>query len=87
MDSEICCTAYDCGFALPAESCASHAQVNEAIMQGRQDYCRVSGVGARGEILIPNPNTNLIFPKTRIPMAVYEIHPGRQILKTEVSYL
>ncbi len=87
VDSVVCCTAYDCGFALPAEACTGDAHGNEAIMRGKEDYCRVSGVGGRGEILVPNPNTNLIFPKTKIPMAVYEIHPGRQILKTEVSYL
>ena len=41
----------------------------------------------QGEILIPDPNTNLIHAKTQIPMAVYAIHKGVQTIRTSVSYL
>ena len=40
----------------------------------------------RGEVLIPDPNTNLIAPKTAIPMAVYAIGKGTQTIRTQVDY-
>ena len=38
-------------------------------------------------MLIPDPNTNLICPKTAIPMAVYAIHKGCQRVRTRFDYL
>ena len=40
-----------------------------------------------GEVLLPDPNTNLIAPKTAIPMAVYAIRRGSQTIRTQVDYL
>ena len=37
-------------------------------------------------VLIPDPNTNLIFPKTVIPMAVYAVKKGTQTIRTQVDY-
>ena len=52
-------------------------------------YCRVKAVkgGGTGQILIPDPNTNLMHAKTRIPMAAYEIRRGTQTIQTQVDYL
>lgn len=93
--SEIECRAYDCGFALSSadeEGSGGFWQKQEASqaeMKNRDGYCRVVSLqgGGKGEILIPDPNTNLMHPKTRIPMAVYEICPGEQTIVTEVDYL
>ncbi|WP_036607615.1 DUF2264 domain-containing protein [Oribacterium sp. P6A1] len=65
--------AYDCGFAVPEN----------------EDACTVHSLGCEGrvELLIPEPNTNLIYPKTRIPMCVYDINSGDNYLKTEFIYL
>lgn len=34
----------------------------------------------------PDPNTNLLWSKTVIPVAEYNIHKGRNELETEVIY-
>ncbi len=53
------------------------------------DYCTVTSLsgGGQGQILIPDPNTNLIASKTMIPMTVYKIRKGAQMIQTEVCYL
>lgn len=72
--SELACRAYDCGFALPSDG---------------SECCTVVSVQGDGreEVLVPDPNTNLMCPKTKIPMVVYEIHPGEQVVVTKVDYL
>ena len=42
--------------------------------------------GGVGEVLLPDPNTNLIFPKTAIPLAAYAIRKGKQTIRTQVDY-
>ena len=92
ITSEIECTAYDCGFALstddrkPFERTAGGA---EAGVHNGDGYCivRSSKGDGKGEILIPDPNTNLMNSKTTIPMTVYQIRPGTQVIQTEVEYL
>ena len=87
--------AYDCGFAIPEqpafakEDFDSHSS-GESTPDSLSDFtCAVHSLAGEGrdEILIPEPNTNLIYPKTRIPMSVYRIKTGNNILKTEFLYL
>ena len=40
----------------------------------------------RGEALLPDTNTSLIFPKTAIPLAAYAIRKGTQTIRTKVDY-
>lgn len=91
IESEFDCAAYDCGFALstgdpvPFEKLAKG---HRAEVRSGSDYCTVlSWTGGRGEVLTPHPNTNLIAPKTAIPMAAYEIKKGVQTIETEFDYL
>lgn len=67
VESEYECEAYDAGFAVP---------VDEA------DGCRVHILDGEGETktIKPDPNTNLICTKTLIPMAVYHIKKGKNVL-------
>ncbi|MCD8105584.1 MAG: DUF2264 domain-containing protein [Lachnospiraceae bacterium] len=53
------------------------------------DYCTVTSLSGdgQGQILTPDPNTNLIASKTVIPMAVYKIRKGMQTIRTEFCYL
>ena len=46
----------------------------------------VAGGDGRGEVLLPDTNTSLIFPKTAIPLAAYAIHKGTQTIRTKVDY-
>lgn len=91
ITSDIACTAYDCGFALSTDDrqpFVRNAQGARAKVENKDGYCTVISLGGagEGEILIPDPNTNLMYPKTSIPMAVYRIHPGTQTIRTEVQY-
>lgn len=92
IDSDVDCEAYDCGFAVNASDFTPNSRSAEGSRsQARcgEDYCAVSSLegDGRGEVLLPDPNTSLIFPKTVIPMAVYAIHRGHQTLRTQVDYL
>lgn len=89
IESAFDCTAYDCGFALPAEGSTQQASGALANVWEQGGFCALRSLAGdgRGEILIPHPNTNLICSKTAIPMVVYQISRGESVLRTEVSYL
>lgn len=77
VESEYECEAYDAGFA-----------VEMTMPMKEADGCRVHILKGEGEINIikPDPNTNLICTKTLIPMAVYHIKKGKNVLETEFQY-
>ncbi|ETP73126.1 hypothetical protein UYO_0805 [Lachnospiraceae bacterium JC7] len=86
--------AYDCGFAIPEQPAFaktdSESHASDSIPDSVSDFtCTVHSLAGDGrdEVLIPEPNTNLIYPKTRIPMSVYRIKPGINRLKTEFLYI
>lgn len=91
ITSALVCEAYDCGFAVPGDSRVNADAVEkgcEASVTTGVDFCAVRSLsGGEGRVLIPAPNTNVIHPKTAIPMAVYTIRPGVQEIRTQVSYL
>lgn len=92
IDSAFDCEAYDCGFAVNADDRRSPARGAEgprARAGCGEDFCAVASLegDGRGEVLLPDPNTSLIFPKTAIPMAVYRVHKGVQTIRTQVDYL
>lgn len=92
ITSDIACTAYDCGFALSTDDrkpFERYEQGEESSVENGDGYCAVRSLegSGRGQVLIPDPNTNLMYPKTSIPMAVYQIHPGTQTIRTEIRYL
>ena len=90
--SEFDCTAYDCGFAVNADDRAApirEAAGAAASARCGEDFCAVTSLAGdgRGQILLPDPNTSLMFPKTAIPMAVYRVRRGVQEIRTQVDYL
>lgn len=90
--SEMDCTAYDCGFAMDTDDERPYVKTadgNRASIRNYEGYCTVESLAGkgRGEILIPDPNTNLVHAKTQIPMIVYSIRKGEQTISTRVSYL
>lgn len=90
INSRFACKAYDCGFAVSADDrlpCTRSAKNSAAEACCPDGFCRVESLsGGTGEVLVPDPNTNLTAPKTVIPMAVYTIKTGSQELRTQVSY-
>ena len=92
IESAYDCTAYDCGFALSIDdriSSSRRAEGPAASVTSGEDCCAVTALEGEGwgEVLLPDPNTNLIAPKTAIPMAVYAIRRGSQTIRTQVDYL
>lgn len=73
IDSQYECKVYDSGFALPLE---------------KPEGCSVRSLAGEGvaQMLYPTPNTNLVNSKTVIPMVVYNIKIGRNLIETEVLY-
>lgn len=69
------CVAYDAGFSIPMDPAEGHYE------------CRVSSIQGDGvaTTLKPDPNTNLLFSKTWIPMVTYQIHTGVNVLETKVE--
>lgn len=91
ITSDIACQAYDCGFAMSTDDrfpFACREEGNQAEVENKEGFCRVISLAGegKGELLIPDPNTNLVHAKTAIPMAVYDIRKGTQVIRTEVSY-
>ncbi|MCM1037821.1 MAG: DUF2264 domain-containing protein [Ruminococcus sp.] len=89
IESDRECTAYDCGFAVEIDIAGEELVCERDFALAKNFYsrCRVSrieGTGA-GEIIIADPNTNLLHPMTRIPAICYQIHPGKNEIVTEVT--
>lgn len=92
ITSDVECKAYDCGFAVSTDDRKPYSRTeNEdtSCVENEDGYCSVRAVegDGAGQVLIPDPNTNLMSSKTSIPMAVYAIRPGVQTIRTQVDYL
>ncbi len=90
IESDTEARAYDAGFAVCDDSTAEcTADGGMAMVRNRDGYCSVKCIAGdgTGEILKAAPNTNLIYPKTKIPMICYSVGKGTQIIRTEVRYL
>ncbi len=85
IQSEQECTAYDCGFAYPGGKDTT-AQINDgfAKVYDGNGYSSMLSKQGTGIVIHPSPNTNLLFPLTRIPAIRYEIHKGVTEYESEV---
>ena len=92
ITSDVECKAYDCGFAVSTDDRKPYSRTengDSSCVENEDGYCSVRAVEGDGEgqVVIPDPNTNLMASKTSIPMAVYAIRPGVQTIRTQVDYL
>ena len=92
ITSNVECKAYDGGFAVSTDDRKPYSRTengDSSCVENEDGYCSVRAVEGDGEgqVLIPDPNTNLMASKTSIPMAVYAIRPGVQTIRTQVDYL
>lgn len=92
ITSDVECKAYDCGFAVSTDDRKPYSRTengDSSCVENEDGYCSVRAVEGDGEgqVLIPDPNTNLMASKASIPMAVYAIRPGVQTIWTQVDYL
>lgn len=85
------CVAYDYGFAVNRGDLTPVGYVSEtgegwAEARNRSAYCRVSGsTTQQGEVLLADPNTNLLYTKTAIPGVKYKVQKGEQTFTTVVK--
>lgn len=91
ITSAVECTAYDCGFAVSTDDRKWFGRKitgDSATVQNADGFCTVRSLrgGGRADILIPDPNTNLVASKTQIPLAEYHIRKGTQVIQTHVQY-
>lgn len=96
IHSEIACVAYDCGFAIaadPEQGIKTSTDIGKAVAECNFESCEVIGrvkdnLSANlehGEIIMADPNTNLIYPKTVIPAVKYKISIGDNVIETVVK--
>lgn len=88
VQSEIECTAFDCGFAVEIDVKGVNLTEEQSMAQVENEYCacRVSSIcgEGKGTVITADPNTNLLHPMTRIPAVCYSILKGKNELNTEV---
>ena len=89
IESDRECDAYDCGFAVEIDVEGEKLTEDKSMAQVENNYClcRVTCVcgNGKGNIVIADPNTNLLHPMTRIPAICYRISEGRNEIITEVN--
>lgn len=86
--SEITCEAFDCGFAVEtnlSKQVTKEVEGSMSRVENSESFCQVKGETlGLGMIIIADPNTNILYPKTLIPAIKYEIGAGQVYLETEV---
>lgn len=88
IQSELECMAYDCGFSVAHGAELDYresAAGGSAAAENAFSACAVEGKGGEGIIIDVVPNTNLLYPKTRIPAVKYAVKPGRMTIETAVK--
>lgn len=88
VQSNIACTAYDCGFAVPkfCKGFAADARDATAEAHNAELSCTVTGQeGGSGVVLEAWPNTSLYTPNTVIPAVQYCIRAGTTAFTTRVE--
>lgn len=88
VQSDIPCTAYDCGFAVPVfcEDFASEVTDRTARAWGKGLFCSVEGSEqGKAQLVHAWSNTSLYFTNTVIPAVRYEIAAGESRLITHVE--
>lgn len=88
IESDRECEVCDCGFAVEIDVAGEKLVQENNTARVENGYCKcqvkaVQGDG-KGEIIIADPNTNLLHPMTRIPAVRYKIHKGRNEIVTEI---
>lgn len=89
VKSDYDCIAYDCGFSVAiteVEGYEENAIGKEAYIDNSFSSSKVISTSENGvgEIIEAEPNTNLIYSKTRIPAIKYKLLKGENILETHV---
>ena len=88
VQSDVACTAYDCGFAVPkfCDGFAAAAEAASAEACNAAQRCVVAGQGGGAGVIVDAwPNTSLYAANTVIPAVRYDIPAGACELTTRVE--
>lgn len=87
VESNIPCTAYDCGVAVPKFAVGFVATVSAAQATAQNAFCRCTVQSSTGTGFLINaaPNTSLYARNTVIPAVRYDIPAGTTTLRTTVT--
>lgn len=87
ITSRVYCQAYDCGFSYPdcQKETVSRCEGHKAEVRDLWGSSSISSEQGTPIITDCAPNTNLIFPKTRIPAIEYQIVPGVTEIEARVE--
>lgn len=88
VQSDVACTAYDCGFAVPkfCDGFAAAAEGAQAEACNAAQRCVVAGQGGGAGVIVDAwPNTSLYAANTVIPAVRYDIPAGACELTTRVE--
>ena len=88
ITSDYDCVAFDCGYAVACrdkDNFKGSCNGNIADCSNSFSYCSVEG--GESTIIEAVPNTNIMYNKTKIPAAKYEIHKGENTIKTTIRIM
>lgn len=89
IQSEIECTAYDCGFAveIDVDGVKLIEEASMAQAENAHSMCQIASLqgDGKGMIIGADPNTNILHPMTRIPAISYPIVKGKNEIITEIK--
>ncbi len=86
VESDLECTAYDCGFAVEkfVSGFAQQTEEHTAMVCNDAGGCTVCGPG-KGCLVGADPNTNVLYRNSEIPAIRYQIRKGHIVLETQVE--
>jgi hypothetical protein len=87
ITSELECVAYDCGFSYPdcQGETTSQSEGGIAIISDANGMSRVTSETGKSVVIHCIPNTNLIFPVTKLPAVEYKVPVGETEYRTVVE--
>ncbi len=87
--SDIECSAYDCGFGVEIDVKGEKQTEDKHMAQVENEYSECRAISLCGEgkgmVIVADPNTNLLYPKARIPAVCYQLVKGKNEIITEIK--
>lgn len=86
IESKFSCIAYDSGFSYPRTKETNVERNNNSVkIFDANGYSMIMSKDGESIEIDPSPNTNLIFPLTKIPSIVYKITEGIQCFESYID--
>jgi len=90
IESDFDVDAYECGFSFPFENNSIDKNSHTAYVQNESSISGIKVIGnvaGTPQVILPDPNTNLLFPKTALPVVHYQIPKGKTCISSYIYAL